>query len=70
MSDSHLSALVMIRDHLVEQRRSFAQRASDKKDHSEVFESELSLLSRVQGQIDLIDRIIADETQGAGADRR
>ena len=70
MSDSHLSALVMIRDHLVEQRRSFAQRALENKDRSDAFERDLSLMSQVQGQIDLIDRILADESQGADAVRR
>ena len=65
MNDGHLSTLVSIRDFLVEQRRSAVQGALQYKDESATFENRLSLLAQIQDQIDLIDRVIQDESQGA-----
>jgi hypothetical protein len=70
MNDSHLSILVSLRDHLVEQRRGAVQRALQYKDERATFESQLSLLAQTQSQIDLIDRVIEDESQGADANQR
>ena len=70
MDNGHFSDLVSIRDYLVEQRRHAAQTASQNKDAKDMFERQLSLLAHVQGQIDLIDRVIEDESQGADTNQR